>query len=79
MPSEKLCRNCKKSAETGLHALNECMFTRKLQIVRHNKIADKNAKELKKIDEYKTVWREEMVSWRSKTSSARYYGNKARR
>ena len=46
--AEKMCKHCGNSAETtDIHILAECGKRRDLRNVRHNKICDKIAKELK--------------------------------
>ena len=44
---EKMCRNCKSSAETDLHVLSEFHQTKDVRICRHNSVVKKIAKELK--------------------------------
>ena len=60
--NEKMCRHCGSHVETDLHILAECGWTKDLQNIRHNKICDKIAKELKIVSSEATIQRER--TWR---------------
>ena len=59
--ANKSCRRCGKTAETDLHILNECVYTKEMQMKRHNKIAQKIGSYLIK-NKFKKVWHER--TWR---------------
>ncbi len=56
------CRRCKTANETTLHVLNECSYTKRHSMKRHNNICDKIAKDLKKNNENVVIWREKTLN-----------------
>ena len=57
-PSKILCRRCMKVPETDIHILSECPLNKNVISKRHNLLARKIAKELKKSHPTADIWQE---------------------